>query len=110
MANVKLHKYPPEQISAELVRPKRHGGRPRKYATDAERQTALRASYLRAYQRKKYQKFGLEIPEEYAVRVSTYATDEERHAARIKTEMKCYEAHRAQYNFQKMVTYARSKT
>jgi hypothetical protein len=78
-------KYTPEQIEAEMTRlsgpEKKKGGRPRKYATEAEKRRAKTESQIRANRRQKSALLGIEIDEAIAPRQNKYTTDEERRLA-----------------------------
>ena len=91
MAESRARKYTPEQIAAEIARPKRKGGRPKKYQTDEERKIANAAARRRVYWRKK---IGDIIADgDIALQRSTFATDEERHESK-KAHDRAYVARR----------------
>ena len=74
-------KYTPEQIEAEITRPRKCAGRPRKYATEEERKRAKADSRVRAYWRQKSAMLDVEIGEAIARRTQAHTTDEERRIA-----------------------------
>ena len=86
-------KYTPEQIQAEIDRPKHKGGRPKKYNTPEEKQEAIRASRMRTYYRKKKLDNGMEIDGALALRKAKHSTDEERRHARVISSMRINQEH-----------------
>lgn len=91
------HKYTPEQLEAEIARPKRKGGRPRKYATDEERKKAHVESARRTYWRRKNAQTATANDVALALRKPKYETDEERHLARLESKHRYNEAHLEAY-------------
>lgn len=84
MTTMMSRKYTPEMLEAEITRPKKKGGRPKKYQSEEERKKAITEASKRRYWRKKYAEECKEIPEEYALRERSYATDEERRIAQAQ--------------------------
>jgi hypothetical protein len=95
--STKPRKYSPEQLQAEIARPRKKAGRPRKYATEEERKRAMADSVMRTYWRKKNAKRNVENPPEVAMRnvVGTTADESlERHRAVC---LRYYYSHRDAY-------------
>lgn len=101
-------KYTPEQLEAEIARPKRKAGRPRKYATEEEKKRAKADARMRVYWRKKNAESEI-VGDNFALRKQIHRTDEERHTAKLRSASRYYAAHRAEVNLGKMVSYARCK-
>lgn len=90
-------KYSIEQLEAEIARPKKRAGRPKKYNSEEERKKAVAESVYRYRHRVQNESFGIFDPT-FAARKKTYQTDEERQEAkraRAKQFMKMHaEQHR----------------
>lgn len=105
-----MRKYTPEQIQAEIDRPKRKGGRPKKYATEEEKCDAKRAASLRTYHRKKNAKGGIAITggnaeNDLALRKNMYNTDEERKHARTVSAIQYKRSHVEETRLREAVRY-----
>ena len=86
-------KYTPEQLQAEVARPKGKGGRPKKYATEEERKAAKNESLRRTRLRKKHIEAGIVLDEYIAPRKRSYATDEERQEGARESDRRYVAAH-----------------
>lgn len=90
----KPRKYTPEQLEAEIARPKKKGGRPKKYATEEERRAANAEYANRFYWRKKNAESFIVDDPTVALRKQMHTTDEERQESHRQQSLRYYYAHR----------------
>jgi len=90
----KERKYSPEQLQAEIDRPRKKAGRPRKYATEEERKRVSVEDHMRIYWRKKNAAHGVENPQELALRKHMCSSDEERAERQRAACLRYYYSHR----------------
>ena len=97
MTDQKQRKYTPEQLQAEIERPRKKAGRPRKYATEEERMRARTDAVMRIYWRKKNAAHSVENPPELALRTHICSSDEERVERQRAARLKNYYSHHEAY-------------
>jgi hypothetical protein len=85
-------RYTREQLEAELARPKKKGGRPKKYHTEEERKRA-NAEYAQRHYHRQHDGPSAMADDDIAPRKKTYQTDEERKEGRRESRRKYTESH-----------------
>ena len=94
MSSAPSRKYSPEQIQAEITRPKGKGGRPKKYHSEEEKKEARRLAARRAYHRKRDIIEGFVVEGSLALRKTMHSTDEERRNAHRISSAIWYQSHK----------------
>ena len=106
----KASKYSLEDLKAEVERPRKKLGRPRKYNTEEERKAAqveatkrcrIRARERAGTPQEQQQEPAIDI----SLRHKSHATEEERAAARAESSIKFNNSHREQLNFTAIARY-----
>jgi hypothetical protein len=86
-------KYTPEQLEAEIARPKKIGGRPRKYATEEDKKKAHLEACKRYRRRKKNAELSIVNDSAIAIQRRALETDEKRRDARLESSRRCNASH-----------------